>query len=329
MGQIKSILGKINFLIGRTPIVAKDPNWRKFVKEPYKSVLIISADFELAWAWQFANINDSYQLAINKARQARKNIPKILQLCEQYDIPITWATVGHLFLENCESHNGLPHAEIPRLPHLQNEFWKFDGRDWFQNDPCSSVHKDPEWYAPDLIEKILESPVSHEIGCHTFSHIDCREVVCKKEVFDAEVSKCKELATKKNISLKSFVHPAHTIGHLDDLAAHGFTNYRTNYRNILGYPIKQKNLLWEFEQTAEIDYRQDWSVEYHIQRLKTIVDRSIQSNTVCYLWFHPSMNPIAVDKILPELFKYINSLRELLWVVTSGDYIQFLNENEK
>ena len=44
--------------------------------------------------------------------KTRENVPKILNLCEIYDIPITWATVGHLFLSNCKRVNKIAHPEI-------------------------------------------------------------------------------------------------------------------------------------------------------------------------------------------------------------------------
>ena len=202
------------------------------------------------------------------------NIPKILDLCDKYNIPITWATVGHLFLEKCKRENGLPHSNIKRLPYFENKYWKFDNGDWFQNDPCSNWKDAPEWYAPDLIKDILSRKVNHEIGCHTFSHIDCRDEVCSSEVFESEMLACIKLAKKYGIELKSFVHPGHTIGNLDSLVKLGFTSFRTDYRNLLGYPKKHKNGLWEFEQTAEFVYRPEWSIKYHIYRYKKIIDRS-------------------------------------------------------
>src|SRR2546426_1072920 len=55
----------------------------------------------------------------------------------------------------------------PRPP--RNTSW---AGDWYMHDPCTNYHEDPLWYAPDLIAQILESRVPHEIGTHSFSHID-------------------------------------------------------------------------------------------------------------------------------------------------------------
>jgi len=322
--QLKAQISKINFSLGRNPIIERHKEWRKFIPEPYKAVVTISADFELAWAWQYAKAQNPYQLAVEKAKQARQNIPKIFSLCDIYNIPITWATVGHLFLESCKAENNIPHPEINRLNHFENRYWKFEKGDWFQNDPCSNVKDSPEWYAPDLIKDILSRKVGHEIGCHTFSHIDCRDEVCYSEVFNSEIEACKSEAEKLGLQLKTFVHPTHTIGNLDNLGKQGFTSFRTDYRNVLGYPIKHKNGLWEFQQTAEFVYRKGWSIDYHIYRYKKIIDRAIKSNTVCYFWFHPSFDPVFVEKIMPEIFKYLEQNRDKIYIATTSKYVDMI-----
>ena len=327
--KIKSSLSRVNFFIGRSPQIEKKVDWKRFIPEPYKAVLLISADFELAWAWRYTKSSqDPLKKAIDKARIERENVPIMLRICEQYNIPITWATVGHLFVESCKRSNGVAHPELPRLAHFENDFWRFQGDDWFEHDPCTDFKSSPEWYCPDLIKMILDSHVKHELGCHTFSHIDCRDNVCTPELLKAELQECKKEAEKFGIELKSFVHPGHTIGNLDTLSREGFTNFRTDYRNVLGYPKKHNNGSWEFEQTAEFVYRREWSVDYHIYRYKEIIKRAIKSNTVCVFWFHPSFDPIVVEKILPEVFEFIDKNKDQVWVGTHGGYVEWLEKRK-
>lgn len=324
---IKAQLSKANFLLGRNPIVEKTKNWKCFIPEPYKAVVTITADFELAWAWRYSKtVTNPLERALQKANLEVKNIPIILGLCEKYNIPITWATVGHLFLSECNSRNNLSHKNIPRLKHFENKYWKYFGKDWFEYDPCSNYRRNPEWYSPDLISKIINSKIKHEIGCHTFSHIDCSEEVCSSEVFEAEVNECKKEASKRGLELKSFVHPGHTIGHLNKLVELGFTSFQSDSGNVLGYPVKHKNGLWELKRTYEFGYRKEWEIDYHIYRYKKIIDRAIHNKSVCNFWFHPSFNKCFLDDVFPEILEYINNNSENLLAITVSKYFEMLKE---
>ncbi|MGK9477948.1 polysaccharide deacetylase [Melioribacter sp. OK-6-Me] len=325
--RLKNILSKLNFIIGRNPKIEKGNDWQKFIPKPFKAVMTITADFELAWAPRYVkDIDNPYKKAIFLARRERENILKILQLCENFNIPITWATVGHLFLKECRCYNGKAHPEIPQIAPYKGKYWDFNGKDWFEYDPCSNYLEAPEWYAPDLIEMILNSNVQHEIGCHTFSHIDCRDEVCTPELFCAEINACKKEASKLGLSLKSFVHPGHTIGNLPQLVELGFTSFQSDTGNILGYPVKHDNGIWEMKRTYEFVWRDGWSLDYHIYRYKKIIDRAIKTNTVCNFWFHPSFDEKFLNKVLPEIFSYLNIHKENIFLSTVDNYISWLQK---
>ena len=324
---IKALLSKVNFSLNRNPKLVKyknvDPS--SYIPKPYKAVIILSADFELAWAWRYAKaFQNPKKEAIERAKIARNNMPKILELCDKYNIPITWATVGHLFLENCSKNGHLAHSQLMRLSYHENQYWRYDKGDWFDDDPCTSWATSPEWYAPDLIKMILNSKVQHEIACHTFSHIDCRDEVCPPGTFMKEIKECQKCAQKYGIKLETFVHPGHTIGNLDTLRNLGFTSFRTDYENILGYPENHLNGLWEFKSTMDLTFRKEWSLDYNIFRYKAIVKRALKYNRVCYFRFHPSMDRIFVDKILPVIFEFIDSKRNEVLVITTKDYINHI-----
>lgn len=325
--MIKSLLSKIKFELSLNPKIISTIDYRLFIPLNYKAVCLLQADFELAWAWRFSkSLGNPIEQANEIGLRERSNIPRIIELSEYFNIPITWATVGHLFLKSCtKSANGRPHPEIQRLSHFKNKYWDFSKNDWFESDPCSDYKKSPSWYSPDLIHRILESNVEQEIGCHTFSHIDCRDEICSPEVFDSEINACKRAASGYNIKLKTFVHPAHTIGNIERLALHGFSSYRTDYENVLGYPVKHDSGIWEIKNTAALYYRNKWSLDYHIYRYKKIIDRAIRTNTVCCLWFHPSLEKEYIDIVFASLFKYLDNNRKEILISTTSNYIDSLN----
>jgi peptidoglycan/xylan/chitin deacetylase (PgdA/CDA1 family) len=326
---IKANLQQLKFLLGLNPVLETRKDWKAFVPKPYQAVLIISADFELAWAGRYSKRhNDPLQKAKEKAQTERENVPVIISLCEKYNIPVTWLTVGHLFLESCNKINGIPHPILPRPEHFENEWWKYSGKDWFEHDPGTDFMTDPLWYGPDLIRKILDSNVKHEVGCHTFSHIDCRDDVCSPELFRAEIEACQEAANKFGIEkMESFVHPGHTIGNLDILFNLGYTNFRTDYANILGYPKKHENGLWEFGTTLELEFKTSWSIYSQINRYIKTVKRAIRNHSVAYIWFHPSCEKDLVNKIMPSVFDWIDKNREYVWIATQGEYVRWLNRS--
>lgn len=327
---LKSYLSKINFILGRIPRIEKWGNSGNFIPDGYQSVVLISADFELAWAFRFSKSSKTqFEEPIEHGNRTRKNIPEILKLCEEYKVPITWATVGHLFLNNCKKTEGIPHPEILRLPYFENDFWRYDSGDWFDSDPCTNLEDDPAWYCPDLIKQILECPTEQEIGCHTFSHIDCRDEVCSDEVFKSEIEACKNVAKEFNIEYKSFVHPGHQIGNLNNLAKLGFTNFRTDYGDSLSFPKLHNNGLWELKNSTGIEFRQGWSVRYHIKRIIRIIERAKKYKKICVLWFHPSFNTLVPQQILPEIFKFLNENRDDIWITTHDNYINWLNSNRQ
>lgn len=326
---IKSSLSKLNFALGRNPKVERTPDFRKYIPKPYKAVFTLSADFELAWAWRFAKgYRDPLAFANQKARIARRNMPELISLCDTFDVPVTWATVGHLFLESCSCEQGKPHPHMKRLPHLENEYWDFSRGDWFKDDPCSNVEEAPEWYCPDLLDQIQQAKVRHEIGCHTFSHIDCRDGICPPEVFRQEMEECRKLARERGVDLKTFIYPAHTVGNLKELPGLGFSNYRSNKGNILGYPVHHGKGFWEIKSSFQLNMRSDWSVEYHIYRTKKIIDRAIKHQTTCHFWFHPSFDRKYVSQVLPAVLAHLQQRKEDVWLTTMGDYVDWLNEKE-
>jgi peptidoglycan/xylan/chitin deacetylase (PgdA/CDA1 family) len=325
---LKHFLNKIKFGLGLDPLVEKRADYRKFIPDGFKSVLILYADFELAWAWRYAKgIKNVVKYSEQYGIKERQNIPEILNVCEEYNIPITWATVGHLFLDSCERKKGIAHSDILRPNHFENNFWSYTEGDWFDSDPCTNYKESKSWYCPDLIKLILSQNTKHEIGCHTFSHLDCTDKNCPPDVIDSDLKACKLAAKDLGISLTSFVHPAHTIGNLKKLIENGFTSYRTDYSNILGYPNLYMNKMWEIKSTWEFVSFNDWSINYHIKRYKEILTRSIKNNSVCVLWFHPSIDVRFINDIMPSVFRDFNEVRDELYITTATEYVNFLNQN--
>jgi peptidoglycan/xylan/chitin deacetylase (PgdA/CDA1 family) len=290
---------------------------------------VISADLELAWAWRYArHATDRLADARQRARQGRRNLVAILDACDRNDIPITWATVGHLFLENCTRSKGVAHVDLPRIPYFVNEYWAFRRGDWFDADPASADRSDPEWpnwYGPDLLGLIMERGVRHEIACHSFSHITLSDDHCPPQVATRELVRCQELAGAVGVRLRSLTFPGNLMGNYASLRRAGFIAYRWHGRYDLDAPRRDRLGLWQIPGGLCLDRpNRTWTAADHIGILRDYVDDAIEHGLVGGLWFHPEITPSDVDQVLPAMFEYIASRRSDLWVGTVGGLAQWL-----
>ncbi|MBI4534718.1 MAG: polysaccharide deacetylase family protein [Ignavibacteriae bacterium] len=276
-----------------------------------RGVVSFSIDFELAWAWQYARnqSKDCEKIALHE----REQVPRLLAKFDEYGIGATWATVGHLFLEKCErGWDGLAHSDMRRLQHFENEYWKFSSGDWFQHDPCSSVDRDPAWYAPDLIEQILASKAGHEIGCHSFSH-SAFGVPCSSDVAASEIDACLEAMKPFGLRPTTWVFPGNIEGNFDTLATRGFKGVRAFPHSWaeVSLPLKRNDDMWGIHASTPIDLDGGgWNLEERLARLKKYVDRASATNLSTHIWFHPSLPRRQIDSLLFPLLRYCAELRE-------------------
>jgi hypothetical protein len=186
-----------------------------------KGVLTISLDFELLWGSFDSGKHRKFIMHFARNGGAfdatRGIVDRLLALFQKYDVRVTWATLGHLFLDHCEASNGIKHADMPRAKHA------WFPEDWYTYDPCKDFRAEPLWYGRDMLEKILAAEPKHDVGSHSFSHVIFSDAGCTPEVAEAEIAKCVELARSFNLKLESFVFPRNELGHLDILRKHGFT----------------------------------------------------------------------------------------------------------
>lgn len=163
--------------------------------------IVLSLDAELAWGF-----HDLQQLPRERITNARDAWREIVALLEQYDVPATWAIVGHLFLDGANGE----HSSHPA------------GAEWFERIPDGDP--DSVWFGPELIEELIESSVDHEIASHSFSHVEFGETTA--EIAAAEVQYSHDAASAYGLDLDSFVFPRNNVGHRPVLAENGVSCYR-------------------------------------------------------------------------------------------------------
>lgn len=292
--------------------------------EPHRSCLVVSADLELAWAWRYlTGAPDPLGIALALAQRSRENTPPLLDLFRSHDLPVTWATVGHLFLESCERDGGRAHPELPRLRHFEHDLWTFREGDWFDDDPCTDFRRDPDWYAPDLVDAIVAADPRHEIGCHTFSHADFSDDNCPPEVARAELDATVAAAAARGIAIDTMVFPGNRSGNFDALSAAGIRGYRVHGRHHLGFPRTDALGMWQIPGGVSWEQPPGWRTRAWIDALRRVVDASAEAGALLHLWFHPSCDPVNVEEVFPAVLEHVTATGTGVWKATMRDVVEW------
>ncbi|RDI69715.1 polysaccharide deacetylase family protein [Halopelagius longus] len=164
--------------------------------------VVISLDAELGWGYV------DYDDPPARVRHARSGWRTLLSMFDEYDVPATWAVVGHLMLEDCDGE----HADVPA------------SEGWFSKERDSGRFGSDQRFGGGLVKAVADASADHELGSHSFSHPEFDRI--DRAWADAEVARCVELADERGYDLDSFAFPRNSVGHRDVLAEHGFTCYR-------------------------------------------------------------------------------------------------------
>jgi peptidoglycan/xylan/chitin deacetylase (PgdA/CDA1 family) len=189
------------------------------IQEPDFGALVISLDFELHWGVRDKCGPDGpYR---ENLLGARKAVPRILDLFEEFEIAATWATVGFLFAESRKEREAFspslhPHYAESRL-------------DAYAEITGENEDDDPLHYASSLISQISKRP-RQEVATHTFSHYYCQEPGDTREAFAADLSSAVAIAQSHGIQVRSIVFPRNQFrpGYEDVLKDAGIVCYRGN-----------------------------------------------------------------------------------------------------
>jgi peptidoglycan/xylan/chitin deacetylase (PgdA/CDA1 family) len=184
-----------------------------------RGALVISLDFELHWG--IRDIPGARSTFKERVLGARRAIPRLLDLFEDFGIAATWATVGFLFASNREELELFAPKVRPR--YKRRELSPYD-------EPIGNDEDDdPLHFAPSLIEAIRQRS-RQEIGTHTFSHYYCLEPGQSRESFAADLASATAIAAHRGVELRSIVLPRNQFNEAyeDLLVDAGLSCYRGN-----------------------------------------------------------------------------------------------------
>jgi peptidoglycan/xylan/chitin deacetylase (PgdA/CDA1 family) len=311
-----------------------------------RGVFTLSLDFELIWG-TLDRGPDTFREACERERSVV--VERLLALFAEFEIPATWCTLGHLFLDACAPQAGRKHPEIVPPAH--------EGiADWFEHDPGGTEHGDPIFYGKSLVDQILACPVPQEVGCHSFSHPMFDDPAVSRETAASELAECVRLADERGLELRSFAFPRNRVGHLDVLRDHGITGYRgpdPNWYEDARWPRPLKRLghlgdvvlarrppvvlpeetlpgLWNLPGSMIFfpmhGLRRHIPVSRRVNRALKGLDAAAKERRVFHLWFHPTNLAFETDKMfagLRRILEQASAQRRAgdLWIKSMGEIV--------
>ena len=165
--------------------------------------VVISLDAELGWGYR-----DRSPFPTARIESARSAWRRLIDLFDRFEIPATWAVVGHLM---CDQEGGFQ-TDHPTLT------------EWPPERDTEAFSRPELWFAGGLVGAVRNADADHEIGSHSFSHVEFDEV--SREIAYAELAAAAELAADQDLPFDSFVFPRNGIAHRDVLAEWGLHCYR-------------------------------------------------------------------------------------------------------
>ena len=187
-----------------------------------------------------------------------------------------------------------------------------------------TAEEDAEAYS-----RILNSTAEHEIGVHTYSHIDASRAGADE--LEGEIERCISVLGLPRPP-RTFVFPWNREAHFDLLKKMGFTAYRGQRRVIGG--LSKANGVWNIPPVYYVDQKSVGAGSL----MKRYVDVCVRHHAVFHLWTHPwsiveegGSAERMVRTALEPVFEYMSLKREegLLHTATMGGLADALEEGAK
>jgi peptidoglycan/xylan/chitin deacetylase (PgdA/CDA1 family) len=253
--------------------------------------VVISVDAELGWGFHDLQDPPTARLAAG-----RNGWLRLVSLFDAYDVPATWAIVGHLYTDRCDRM----HANHPFGP------------EWFDRERESWRTRPDLRFGRPLIAAVRDADADHELASHTYSHVQFGGAT--REVARAEVEQSVAAAREFGVDTKSLVFPRNDVGHLDVLADAGIECYRganpapqsgmKKLRNALvsdrSPPLVEPErdehglvnvpaslYLYGFENRPR-DVVATFRGDPILRQVRTGLDEAADSDGVLHLWLHPN-----------------------------------------
>ncbi len=163
--------------------------------------VVISLDGELGWG-RHLNVPSGEYVA-----DARSCWYRLLERFDEFDVPATWAIVGHLFHSKCDER----HEEHPAGERCCTRA--------VDDTPAEQI-----WFGSELVDAVRSADVDHEIASHGYTHWRFDHEGMTEAIAERELRRSIDAAGE--VELSSFVFPVNRMKYRRLLAEYGFDCYR-------------------------------------------------------------------------------------------------------
>ncbi|MBY0535085.1 MAG: polysaccharide deacetylase family protein [Chitinophagaceae bacterium] len=321
-------------------------------------IFTISLDFELHWGVFDKKDRNQRETCY---RNTLNLVPRMLEAFAKYDVHVTWATVGSMFVNNESEWNAIKPKVEPEY-----EIEKYSAYDFARKNGLAEGYR---WahFAPDMVAEILKYP-GQELGTHTFSHYYCLEKQRNNDAFNADLMAAARASAPYNTPMLSLVFPRNQFNpeYLRTCTKNGILTVRSNPSDWFWSPVTNKgaNLTRKIARTLDAyvkvsshrtsyplssikitdgeplqlpasRFLRPWRDKYQfanglrIRRLCAEMKEAAQKNEVYHLWWHPEnfgdhpeQNMQSLKVLLEQYQKLKAKYGMQSW--TMGEYAQHL-----
>lgn len=201
---------------------------------------IISLDFEMMWGVK--DIHTPYDTYSNvNVKKVREVISRMLNLFKQYNIHITFATVGLLMFDN--KNEALKNIPEKKPSYINKQLSPYN------NEYIENIDSDYAelYFAPDIIKQ-LQNYSYAEIATHTFSHYNCWAKGQTLDEFDADIKATIQTTKLKGLnSPLSIVFPRNNVSseYIEICNLNGIKSYRGNPKHFYSKSNSKIKTLWQ------------------------------------------------------------------------------------
>ncbi len=277
---------------------------------------LVTFDTELLWGIRFMGWTPDDEAAALRTRETV--MPAILQMLDEFEIPATFAIVGHLLTAPGEVYYPVPPGNTT------------DATAWYAGieDDVTKFRDGFQW--PELPDLLTRARMHHEIALHSFSHRHFESPDTTEEIARFEIVANREALDQAGMAASdSLVFPRNAPGQLTALSQVGVRAYRALDPNwygrlsgqlskvghvadcLLSWPppvsthlgreeglivIPGSYLLWSTE-----GFRRRIPQSCRIRQVRKGLELARRKRALFHLWMHPINLAHHPDLMLPTL----------------------------